>query len=140
MFIRCFHLNRILRSSFRPRRSSCGVLSRRLPPYLEALEARTLLNAGDLDPTFGAGGKVLTDFMGPISASAKATRRMRFDRNQSVESDLTFWARFLSQGAPVVNLGQGPVEDLLLEGAFLSLDVPEEGLIDADPHQDQMPA
>jgi hypothetical protein len=61
-------------------------------------------------------------------------------RNQSVESDLTFWARFLSQGAPVVNLGRGPVEDLLLEGAFLSLDVPEEGLIDADPHQNQMPA
>jgi hypothetical protein len=28
----------------------------------------------------------------------------------------------------------------LLEGAFLSLDVPEEGLIDADPHQNQMPA
>jgi hypothetical protein len=72
--------------------------------------------------------------------TAKATRRMKFDRNQSVESDLTFWGRFLSQGAPVLNLGRGPVEDLLLEGAFLSLDVPQEGLIDADRDQDQMPA
>ena len=72
--------------------------------------------------------------------TAKATRRMKFDRNQSVESDLTFWARFLSQGAPVLNLGQGPVEDLLLEGAFLSLDVPEEGLIDGDFDKDQMSA
>jgi hypothetical protein len=72
--------------------------------------------------------------------TAKATRRMKFDRNQSVESDLTFWARFLSQGAPVLNLGQGPVEDLLLEGAFLSLDVPEEGLIDGDSDKNQMSA
>jgi hypothetical protein len=72
--------------------------------------------------------------------TAKATRRMKFDRNQSVESDLTFWARFLAQGAPVLNLGRGPVMDLLLEGAFLSLDVPQEGLIDDDPDQDQMSA
>jgi hypothetical protein len=72
--------------------------------------------------------------------TAKATRRMKYDRNQSVESDLTFWGRFLSQGAPVLNLGRGPVEDLLLEGTFLSLDVPQEGLIDDDPNQDQMPA
>ncbi len=72
--------------------------------------------------------------------TAKATRRMKFDRNQSVESDLTFWGRFLSQGTPVLNLGRSPVEDLLLEGVFLSLDVPQEGLINDDPDQDQMPA
>src|SRR5207247_2453332 len=42
-------------------------------PRLEELEARTMLNAGDLDPTFGIGGKVLTDFMGPIAVTAKAT-------------------------------------------------------------------
>jgi hypothetical protein len=72
--------------------------------------------------------------------TAKATRRMKFDRNQSVESDLTFWGRFLSHGSPVLNLGRGPVQDLLLEGAFLSVDVPQEGLIDDDPDQDQMPA
>src|SRR5207248_8615225 len=42
-------------------------------PRLERLEDRTLLNAGDLDPTFGTGGKVLTDFVGPIDASPAAT-------------------------------------------------------------------
>src|SRR5438445_3455918 len=42
------------------------------PLRLEELEARRLLNAGDLDPTFGVGGKVLTDFVGPIDAAAVA--------------------------------------------------------------------
>lgn len=72
--------------------------------------------------------------------TAKATRRMKFDRNQSVGSDLTFWARFISRSAPVVNLGDGPVTDLLLEGSFMSLDVPEEGLLDVDADKDQMSA
>src|SRR5262249_25000772 len=72
--------------------------------------------------------------------TAKATRRMKCDRNQSAESDLTFWARFISQGAPVLNPGQGHVEDLLLEGAFVCLDVPEEGLVDAGSDKDQVPA
>lgn len=85
-------------------------------------------------------GRDATTPLPGYARTAKATRRMKFDRNQSVESDLTFWARFLSQGAPVLNLGRGPVEDLLLEGAFLSLDVPQEGLIDDDRDQDQMPA
>jgi uncharacterized delta-60 repeat protein len=31
-------------------------------PRLEVLESRTLLSAGELDPTFGTGGKVVTDF------------------------------------------------------------------------------
>jgi uncharacterized delta-60 repeat protein len=54
-------------SSHRRSRSRC------VAPRLELLEDRTLLNAGDLDPTFGTGGKVLTDFVGPIDASAAAT-------------------------------------------------------------------
>jgi hypothetical protein len=101
-----------------------------------------------LGPLWGVRVKPFYMFTGPdaqtplpgYARTAKATRRMKYDRNQSVESDLTFWARFISQGAPVLNLGQGPVEDLLLEGAFVSLDVPEEGLMDGDGDQDQMPA
>jgi hypothetical protein len=101
-----------------------------------------------LGPMWGVRVKPFYMFTGPdaqtplpsYARTAKATRRMKFDRNQSVESDLTFWARFISQGAPVVNLGQGGVEDLLLEGAFLSLDVPEEGLIDGNTDKDQMSA
>jgi hypothetical protein len=88
-------------------------------------------------------------FTGPDAATplpnyartAKATRRMRFDRNESVGSDLAFWSRFLAQGAPVINIGQANVDDLLVEGSFLTIDVPEEGLIeDDDTDQGQMPA
>src|SRR5438876_7220784 len=35
---------------------------------LEPLEARTLLNAGDLDPTFGVGGMVTTDFQQAVQS------------------------------------------------------------------------
>src|SRR4051794_29544727 len=35
-----------------------------LHPHLEGLEGRVLLAAGDLDPTFGTGGLVTTDFNG----------------------------------------------------------------------------
>jgi hypothetical protein len=65
---------------------------------------------------------------------------MKFDRNQSVDSDLVFWGRFIAQGAPAINLSQVTAQDLLLEGSFLSIDVPEEGLIDDDRNEDQMPA
>jgi uncharacterized delta-60 repeat protein len=47
-----------------PRRSA--MLGSRL--WLERLEARTLLNAGDLDPTFGVGGKVTTDFQQAVQS------------------------------------------------------------------------
>jgi hypothetical protein len=35
--------------------------TKRRRPSLESLEARTLLNAGDLDPTFGGTGIVISD-------------------------------------------------------------------------------
>lgn len=70
----------------------------------------------------------------------RATRRMKFDRNQAVDGDLVFWGRFIAQGAPVINLSQVDAQDVLLEGSFLSIDVPEEGLIDDGRDQDQVPA
>lgn len=60
--------------------------------------------------------------------TSKATRRIKLDRNANVESDLTFWARFLSQGAQTINVGQRDIHDLLLDGAFVSVDVQEGGL------------
>jgi uncharacterized delta-60 repeat protein len=44
-------------------------------PRLEGLEDRTLLSAGDLDPTFGTGGKVLTGFTGSLNDTASAVVR-----------------------------------------------------------------
>lgn len=43
-----------------------------LRPRLELLEDRTVLSPGDLDPTFGVGGKVLTEFLGPTTSNAYA--------------------------------------------------------------------
>src|SRR4051794_29244736 len=54
-----------LRTRLRPR--SRGLLN------VESLESRTLLSAGELDPTFGVGGKVVTDIQGP---SVEATRSL----------------------------------------------------------------
>ena len=55
---------------------------------------------------------------------SKATRRFKFDRNKNVEDDLTFWGRFIGSGQPVINVGQQHVDDLLLQGSFLSVEVP----------------
>jgi hypothetical protein len=55
---------------------------------------------------------------------AKSTRRIKFDRNKNVEDDLTFWGRFIGAGHQVVNVGQQHVDDLLLQGAFLAVEVP----------------
>jgi hypothetical protein len=72
--------------------------------------------------------------------TSKATRRIKFDRNASVQSDLAFWARFLAQGAPTINIGNRHVDDLLLEGSFFTVDVQEGGLIDGASAQDRRSA
>jgi hypothetical protein len=60
-----------------------------------------------------------------FARTARATRRMKFDRNDSVESDLTFWSRFLSRGRPTINIGQQGTSELLLDGAFLMVEIRE---------------
>lgn len=60
-----------------------------------------------------------------FARTARATRRMKFDRNDSVESDLTFWARFLSRSQLTINIGQQGTTELLLDGTFLTVEVPE---------------
>jgi hypothetical protein len=61
-----------------------------------------------------------------FARTARATRRMKLDRNQNVENDLTFWGRFLSQGAQTINIGHQHVDDLLLAGSFLTVEVAQE--------------
>lgn len=72
--------------------------------------------------------------------TSKATRRIKFDRNANVESDLTFWGRFLSQGLQTINIGRQHVDDLLLEGGFVTEDVQEGGLIDGAATEDRRSA
>ncbi|WP_296711329.1 SIR2 family protein [Rhodoblastus sp.] len=72
--------------------------------------------------------------------TSKATRRIKFDRNANVESDLAFWGRFLSQGGQIINIGGRHVDELLLEGSFASVDVLEGGLIDGSATEDRRSA
>jgi hypothetical protein len=80
----------------------------------------------------------------PLSSftrAAKATRRMKFDRNKSVEADLVFWSSFLGRGGVTINVGQAHVDDVLIDASFLTVEVPEKGLINDEPgHQNRMPA
>lgn len=69
-----------------------------------------------------------------FSRTSRATRRMKFDRNKNVEDDLTFWSRFLGRGAPTINIGGSNVDDLVVESAFLTVDVAEEGLVINEAH------
>jgi hypothetical protein len=53
---------------------------------------------------------------------------------------MTFWGRFLSQGAQTINIGNRNVGDLLLEGSFVTVDVQEGGLIDGTAAEDRRSA
>ncbi len=72
--------------------------------------------------------------------TSKATRRVKLDRNANVESDLTFWGRFLSKNSQAINIGGRHVEDLLLDGSFVTVDVQEGGLIDGSAVEDRRSA
>lgn len=75
-----------------------------------------------------------------FTRAAKATRRIKFDRNKSVEADLTFWANFLGQGAETMNVGDLHVDDLLIDMNFLTVEVPEIGLSNEPEHTNRMSA
>ena len=55
-----------------------------------------------------------------------STRRMKFDRNANVLSDLNFWARFLAQGNASIQLSPSSEYDLILNGAFEQFEAIEE--------------
>ncbi|MES1242758.1 MAG: SIR2 family protein [Acidobacteriota bacterium] len=76
-----------------------------------------------------------------FTRTARATRRIKFDRNKSVEDDLTFWSRFLSKGGPTINIGQDHVDDLIVSGSFYTVEVAEEGLTeDQNANPDRLSA
>jgi hypothetical protein len=59
--------------------------------------------------------------------TARATRRIKFDRNPNVDSDLTFWAKFLSEGNAAMQLRCPGVDDLVLSATYQALEVLEQG-------------
>jgi hypothetical protein len=75
-----------------------------------------------------------------FTRAAKATRRIKFDRNKSVEADLTFWASFLGRGAETMNVGHRHVDDLLIDMTFLTVEVAEIGIGNEPEHTNRMSA
>ncbi len=82
---------------------------------LEGLEDRTLLDAGFLDPTFGTGGRVLTDFTGTFGDAARGVATQAGDKlvvagtaASGVDGRGDFaLARYLATGALDVTFGTG---------------------------------
>lgn len=76
-----------------------------------------------------------------FARAGKATSRMKFDRNKNVEADLVFWSCFLGRGSETINVGDLHVNDLLVDASFLTVEVPEIGLMTDDTeHQNRMSA
>ena len=50
---------------------------------------------------------------------------MKWDKNKNVETDLSFWSIFLGRGGATMNLGDVHADDLLVDCAFLTLEVAE---------------
>lgn len=94
-----------------------------------------------IKPTYMFTGRDARTPLPAFARAAKATRRIKFDRNKNVDDDLTFWGRWLSEGSPTINISQQHVSDLILEGNFLTIEVPEEGLLkDVHEGEDRMSA
>jgi Putative ATP-dependent DNA helicase recG C-terminal len=60
----------------------------------------------------------------PSAQASRATRRFKFDRNKSVDDDLTFWSRYLSRAEPVISIGGLGVDNLILSSTFSEIEVP----------------
>lgn len=94
-----------------------------------------------IKPTYMFTGRDARKPLPAFARAAKATRRFKFDRNKNVDDDLTFWGRWLSEGAQTINIGQQHASDLILDGNFLTIEVPEDGLLkDAHEGEDRMSA
>ena len=60
----------------------------------------------------------------PSYQTSRATRRFKFDRNKSVDDDLSFWAAYLSRNSSTINLGRGWDDDLIIEMSYVSVELP----------------
>ena len=87
-------------------------------PRVEGLEVRTLLSAGDLDPTFGIGGRVLTDIGKPAYDEARSVTAVQSDGDVIVvgttyeSSSHILVARYNPDGSLDAGFGDQGVERL----------------------------
>jgi hypothetical protein len=72
----------------------------------------------------------------PFRVSRLATRRFRFDRNKNVDDDMTFWARLIGRGRPVIGIGGPGVTNLILSLDYIGFEVPESGALDEPSDKD----
>lgn len=75
------------------------------------------------------------DGLTPLPAlrhSSKATRRIKFDRNKSVDDDLAFWSRYLGREISSVNLGRGFGDDFIIDLRFVEVEIPSLGRTEVD--------
>ena len=77
-----------------------------------------------IKPFYMFTGKDASTPLPSFARTAKATRRMKFDRNKNVEDDLSFWSRYLADGNQTLNIDQEGAAELLFDTAFLTVDVP----------------
>jgi hypothetical protein len=85
-----------------------------------------------LKPTYVFTGPDGATPLAPHAQTRRATRRFKFDRNKSVEDDLTFWSRFLSKAGPVINIGGIGIDDLVLSANYCQAEMPEQLMTDIE--------
>lgn len=85
-----------------------------------------------IKPFYMFTGKNAVTPLPAFTRASKSTRRIKFDRNKNVEADLSFWASFLGRGSETLNVGDFYVDDLLIDMAFLTVEIPEIGLVKKD--------
>src|SRR3954447_6080876 len=97
-------------------------------PWAEVLEDRTLLSAGDLDPTFGSGGKVVTslgtsqDWASAVAIQGDGKAVVVGESVQGTASDLAV-ARYNTDGTLDASFGSGGRASTFLPDGFVPRDV-----------------
>lgn len=66
-------------SRAKSRQHRSGGTRRHMPAFVESLESRCLLSAGDLDPSFGVAGRVTTDISAQDTGSSKSAVAIQSD-------------------------------------------------------------
>jgi len=80
--------------------------------------------AVQIKPTYVFTGTDGLTQLPPQRQTSKATRRIKFDRNKSVDDDLAFWAKYLGAESTSVNLGRGYGDDFILDIRFVEIEQP----------------